>query len=411
MKWEVVCMRVLQINCVYGQGSTGKITKDIHMALLDNNIESYVCYGRGKDAKEKNVIRISTDLASRVRRFVATIDGMPYRFTSLTNSKVKNEIQRLKPDVVHLQCINGYFLDVYDLLKYLKQRHYATILTLHAEFMYTGGCGYALDCNKWINGCGKCNRLKSGLGVIGLDRVKRNYRLMFEALQDYCKLTVVGVSNWISDRARQSRIMRKCNIITIRNGIDTKNVFYPRGAEKIFEKYGFQERKKIVLSVVPNLDSDLKGGKVIIKLADIMDKNRYQFVVVGARGEFSNIPENVIVVPYTDSQTELAEIYSAADVFVMGSKMDNYPTVCIEANCCGTPVIGFDVGGVAETIYPSMGEVVPYGDIDKLKCKIEEWADRKQLIPAETIKNAMIRNSKERMTEDYLSLYSKMLSD
>jgi len=402
-------MKVLQINCVYGKGSTGKITKDIHLNLLEKEIDSYVCYGRGELTKDKNVICISSDLASRMRRTISMINGMPYRFTKWTNAKLEREIQRIQPDIVHLQCINGFIVDIYRLLNYLKENNISTIITLHAEFMYTGGCGYALDCNQWIEGCKKCERLKAGVGVVGLNRVNKNYELMTQAFRNFDNLTVVGVSDWISRRACQSRVMRGCNVMTIHNGIDTQKIFHKRNTQKIYNKYQLSSNKKIVLSVVPSLESDLKGGKLMMEMARRMESAQYQFVVVGARGKVEDKPENMVIVPYTESQTELAIIYSAADVFVIGSKMDNYPTVCVEANSCGTPVVGFDVGGVSETIFSGMGEVVPYGDISALEDKIKEWADRKKEISENTLSKVQWRNSKERMTKDYISLYQSVL--
>lgn len=402
-------MRILQINCVYGKGSTGKITKDIHLALLEKGIESFVCYGRGGTVVDKNVFMIATDFSSRVRKVISAIDGMPYRFTSWTNRKLEKEIIDIHPDIVHLQCINGYFIDIYRILEFLKSKKLPTVLTLHAEFMYTGGCGYALDCNQWVHGCQKCRRLKSGLGVIGFDNVKGNYLKMQHAINDFDKLTIVGVSEWISERARKSKIMSDCKIITIHNGIDTMNVFHPMDTQNIRKKYNIAEDKKIVLSVVPNLSSELKGGKIMKDLAHEMEAENYLFVIVGAKEEVGDKTDNLFVIPYIESQSELAEIYSMADVFVMGSKMDNYPTVCIEANSCGTPVVGFDVGGVSETIYPDMGCTVSYGNIDLLKMKIHEWINKKNSIPPTVRSGAISRNSKERMVEDYMSVYYGIL--
>ena len=404
-------MKILQINCVYGSGSTGKITRDIHTTLLSNGIESFVCYGRGKDTEDKNVVKTASDMMSRIRRIESMFDGMPYRFTRWTNNRIENEIKAISPDIVHLQCINGYFVDIYRLLEFLKKKKTPTIITLHAEFMYTGGCVYALKCKQWEKGCIKCDRLKYGLGVIGLDRVKKNYELMFNAIQGFDNLKIVGVSDWISSRAKRSKIMRDCDVITIHNGIETQTVFHPRETKKIKEKYNLASDRFVVLSVVPNLESDLKGGKLMMELSQKMDAKKYQFVVVGAKGEVNNKPDNMIVIPYTDSQDELAELYSAADVFVLASKMDNYPTVCIEANSCGTPVIGFDVGGVSETIYNGMGEVVPYGDIVELERSISKWSKKKPDITDKVIEEVMNINSKERMVCDYINLYRGMLED
>lgn len=402
-------MRILQINCVYGSGSTGKITRDIHFGLLKNGIESFVCYGRGRDTEDKNVIRTASEFMSKVRRMESMIDGMPYRFARWTNKKIESEINRIDPDIVHLQCTNGFFVDIYRLLIFLKEKRVPTIITLHAEFMYTGGCGYAVKCDQWENGCTKCGRLKSGLGVIGLDRVRKNYELMFDAIHGFANLTIVGVSDWISHRALKSRIMRDCKVITIHNGIETQKVFHPQGTQKVKEKYNLDSNRHIILSVVPNLESDLKGGKVMMELARLMDASQYQFVVVGAREEVTVKPDNMVVIPYTESQNELSELYSVADVFVIGSKMDNYPTVCIEANSCGTPVVGFDVGGVSETIYPGMGEVVPYGEMENLIRCINKWSELKHSIQEELIAAVIQRNSKERMVEDYMDLYDRVL--
>lgn len=402
-------MKILQINCVYGSGSTGKITRDIHLNLLEQQIESYVCYGRGKKTGDENTICISSDFMSRVRRLFSMVDGMPYRFSKWTNRKLEKVISDLRPDIVHLQCINGYFIDIYRLLEFLKINNFRTILTLHAEFMYTGGCGYALECEQWKTGCIRCPRLRSGLGVRGLDRVEQNYKMMQKSFCNYSKLVIVGVSEWISGRAKKSLIMSNKNVITIHNGIETGNIFYPRKTEKIIKKFEIPQNKKIILSVVPNLTSDLKGGSLMMELAKSMNNDNLYFVIVGAKDKVQNKANNVLIVPYTESQDELAEFYSLADVFVMGSKMDNYPTVCLEANSCGTPVVGFDVGGVKETIFPNMGEVVPYGNNELLKEKIIKWIDKKENISDEIIKKVRERNSKERMTRDYLCLYNEIM--
>ncbi|WP_101694211.1 glycosyltransferase [Dorea phocaeensis] len=403
-------MKILQINCVYGSGSTGKITKDIHMNLLERQMDSYVCYGRGRKNEDNNVIKVSSDFGSRIRKVFSSIDGMPYYFTKWTNKKLEKIIRELQPDIVHLQCINGYFVDIYRLLKFLKVNNFKTILTLHAEFMYTGGCGYALDCEQWKLGCVRCSRLKGGLGVRGRDKVKKNYEMMKKSFRDFSQLVIVGVSDWISERAKNSNIMMNHNVITIHNGIDTTNIFYPRKTERIVKKYGIPSNKKIVLSVVPNLTSDLKGGSLMMNLATYTNEDDLYFIIVGAKEVEKNIPNNMLIVPYTESQDELAEIYSLADVFVLGSKMDNYPTVCLEANSCGTPVIGFDVGGVKETIFPNMGEVIPYGNDKLLKQTIVKWIDKKSTFSNKMLEEVRKRNSKERMTEEYLSLYLEVLS-
>ncbi|MCF0117892.1 MAG: glycosyltransferase [Bacilli bacterium] len=405
-------MKVIQINCVYGKGSTGKITADLHNALLENGVDSYVFYGRGIKSTDKNVIKVSRDFGSRVRRLFSSITGEIFAFSVLTNVKMHSMIKKIKPDLVHLQCINGYCFDVYRLISFLKKQNIPTVLTMHAEFMYTGGCGYSLECDQYKKGCVKCPRLKSGLGVYGFDRVKKNYKRMLNAFKNF-DVKVVGVSDWISNRAKESLIMQRNKIITIHNGINTNDVFYPREYYDLYKKYSIPTNKKIVLTVLPNLQSDLKGGPFFLKLAQEMLKrcSNFHFIIIGAKDTNINYCNNLTIISYTENQIELAKFYSMADVFFLGSKMDNYPTVCVEANSCGTPVVGFDVGGVSETIKENLGEVVPYGDIKLVEDKLIFWAERKSIISREIRDKIMAYNSTERMVSDYIFLYKEILNE
>ena len=96
-----------------------------------------------------------------------------------------------------------------------------------------------------------------------------------------------------------------------------------------------------------------------------------------------------------------------AEVFVITSLQDNYPTVCLEANCCGTPVVGFDVGGVKETIFNDMGDVVPFGDIDALSRVVQKFANEKMLFSNQFIDECRNRNDKKRMSFEYVELYKR----
>ena len=205
-----------------------------------------------------------------------------------------------------------------------------------------------------------------------------------------------------------SRITRNCEIITIHNGIEVDKHFYERNTDDLRKKYNIPSNKKIVITVVPSLQSNDKGGPFIIQLAK--ENPDFFFIVVGAEKETKNDSSNLLVIPFTSSRDELAEFYSVADVFVLASKIDNYPTVCLEANCCGTPVVAFDVGGVKETIAFGMGETVPYGDTVSLMDKISYWSAKKSEITNDVKKDARYRNSKERMVSDYISLYNKMVN-
>lgn len=395
-------MKIMQINSVYNEGSTGKIVHDLHTELKENGIESVVCYGRGKKVKEQGVYKICGEFYGKLNALRVRLTGLMYGGCFVSTNRLIRIIQKERPDIVHLHCLNGNFVNIYRLIWFLKKKQIKTVLTLHAEFMYTANCGYALDCEKWKEGCGKCPRLKKETHSWFFDGTKRSWKKMNAAFDgfDKEKLYIVAVSDWIKNRAKESLILKNFDIQTIHNGIDV-SAFSKKSDDltAIKEKYCIPNDKKIILQVTPDFNNSVKGGQYFLQLMNMLPDS-YMGVVVG-----KNAPntKRIIGIPFVSDKTELADIYTLADVFVITSICDNYPTVCLEANCCGTPVIGFDVGGVKETIYEQMGEVVKPFDIDLMKKKIEYWSTQNKKNIAEDIYK---KNISTRMVNDYIRIYN-----
>jgi len=141
-------MKILQVNVVYKKGSTGKITYDLHKGMLDAGIESVICYGRGELVKEPGVYKTCPEWYSKLNNALTRITGVMYGGCFFSTNRLISIIKKEKPDVVHLQCINGYFVNIYRLITWLKKEHIKTMLTLHAEFMFTANCGHALECDR-----------------------------------------------------------------------------------------------------------------------------------------------------------------------------------------------------------------------------------------------------------------------
>ena len=100
-------MKILQINCVYGVGSTGKLTKALHTALLAEGADSIVLYGRGPDAHAPGVHRLCGNLYGKANSLLSRFTGLSYGGCRLATQKAIRILQKEQPDVVHLQCING----------------------------------------------------------------------------------------------------------------------------------------------------------------------------------------------------------------------------------------------------------------------------------------------------------------
>lgn len=399
-------MKILQINCVYGYGSTGKITRDLHHGIRAAGHESVVIYGRRQRETEAGVYKLCPEWYAKLVNLRSRFDGMVYGGARFSTDAIIRKIRAEKPDVVHLQCINGYFCNIFRLLSFLKKTHIPTVLTLHAEFMYTATCGYADTCEQFRQGCKTCPRLKSETHAI-VDRTAAAWKKMHAIYKDWTELTVRGCSDWITARALSSGEMASRDVKTLHNGIDVAGIFRPDAAASaaIRQQYGIPDHKKLVLYVAPEF-TERKGFDLMRKIMDAAKDLPFHFVLVGAKADMD--AENVTNPGKLSDQQALARHYAAADVLIVTSKTENYPTVSLEAQCCGTPVAGYDIGGVGETIRPGMGGVVPMGDsaaMLALLTRLTETAPDPAAVDA-----ARSYHSKERMVADYLALYREILA-
>lgn len=401
-------MKVLQVNCVYGKGSTGKITQDIHRELCARGMESVVCYGRGEKIREADVYKTCGELYSKCNNLLSRFTGIMYGGCHFSTNRLIRIIQKEQPDVVHLQCINGYFVNIYRLVAWLKQQGIQTVLTLHAEFMYTANCGHALECDRWKTGCGNCPRRWRETKSLVLDGTARSYRKMQCAFAGFDeKLTVVSVSPWLKNRAEQSPILAGKNHCVVFNGVDT-DVFHPYNTEDLRKKLGLSD-EKILFHATPFFSSDpehLKGGYYILRLAEMLTDRNVKIFVAGAHEPGLQVPSNVILLGEIRDQQELARYYSLADVTVLTSKRETFSMVTAESLCCGTPVAGFRAGGPEQIALPEFSRFVQWGDVEQLSEAVAALlgSPLSRTIMADCSGRAY---SKDTMVEGYMALYAK----
>ncbi len=397
-------MKILQVNCVYGKGSTGKITRDNHQELLARGYESVVCYGRGASVSETHVYKTCGEAYSKLNNLLTRFTGLMYGGCFFSTNKLISIIKKEKPDVVHLQCINGYFVNVYRLITWLKNHRIKTLVTLHAEFMHTGSCGYALECEKWRTGCGNCPRVKQETRSLFFDGTAASWKKMkkaFEGFEEDCMVT--SVSPWLMERAQSSPILANLRHVTVMNGLDT-NVFRPVHGTEIREKLGIDDRK-MVLHVTAAFSTEpghIKGGAFVVELAKRLPE--MVFVVVGSRNPDMELPTNVINVGRLENQEELAAYYSAADVMLLTSKRETFSMVVAESLCCGTPVVGFKAGAPEGIALPKYSDFAEYGDLDGLQKLLVQYCTARA-----DAAEAHEAYGKKQMTDAYIKCYEELV--
>lgn len=395
-------MKILQVNNVYGEKSTGKLTKLLHDGLLREGHESLVVYGRGRPVREKGVIRLCPDWYGKMNSLLSRITGMPYGGCLLSTWRLMGIIRREKPDVVHLQCINEHFVNIYRLVTWLKDRKIRTVVSLHAEFMYTGNCGHAFDCNQWKNGCRNCPDVRRATKSWFFDRTGRSWKKMQKAFSGFEENCVIcPVSGWTADRAKRSQILGSFRFRTVLNGLDAEHTF--RRTEAV------RAEERTVLNVTAHFSPEKdhpKGGWHLIQLAKRMPD--VTFLVAGRADPVTELPENLHLLGEIHDQQKLAELYRKAKVTLLVSRRETFSMPCAESLCCGTPVVGFRAGSPEQIALPDYSEFVPFGDLDMLENALYGWLEKRinrQLLAeqAEQIYSA------EKMVRDFLELYGGKL--
>lgn len=404
-------MKIMHINSVYKNGSTGKIVYDLHSYLQRNDIDSVVCYGRLKSFDEINVYKTCGEFEARVNRTLNRITGLLYGGCFMSTNKLINIIKKESPDIVHIHCINGYFVNIYRIITFLNKHKIKTVLTLHAEFMHTANCKHALDCEKWKSGCGKCPRLKKETYTFCLDNTALSWRKMKKAFEGFENLKVVSVSKWLENRAKQSPILMNKNHSTILNGIDTS--IFNANVSKLKKEHSNFKNKKIVFHATAEFSDEknhFKGGFYFLEIAkkflDI-DEN-VLFVVAGKYTKIHNLPSNVLLLGEVMDSNELAEWYAISDVTVLTSKRETFSMVVAESLCCGTPVIGFEAGGPELIALTEYSVFVKQEDINSMIENIKTYLFKKQFDRYQIAEKALSTYDKSIMINSYLKLYDEL---
>ena len=216
-------------------------------------------------------------------------------------------------------------------------------------------------------------------------------------------MILVTPSQWLGNLAKES-FLKDYPVKVINNGIDL-SVFKPQESD-FRGRYSLQD-KKVVLGVASSWDNS-KGLDIFKELANRLDDS-YRIVLVGLSGSKQDLDEKIIAIKRTESKEELAEIYTAADLFLNPTRQDTYPTVNMEALACGTPVLTFKTGGSPEIIDQACGSVVDVNDIDAVEQEVIRICEEKPYSKEACLNKAKGFDMNDRFLE-YIELYKEVLS-
>ena len=342
-------MKILMINVVCGIRSTGRICTDLADALTERGHEVKIAYGREAvpEKYQKYAVRIGSDFDVKLHGVKSRLFDQTGFGSAKATRKFIEWVKEYDPDVIHLHNIHGYYINIEILFDYLKTCGKRILWTLHDCWAFTGHCSHFtyVKCDRWKTGCNNCPQKKEYPASIILDNSKQNWIKKKELFTGIPNMTIITPSEWLAGLVKES-YLKEYPVTVINNGIDT-DVFQPTPSD--FRQRYHLEDKTILLGVASTWN-DRKGFGDFIKLSEMLDDS-YKIVLVGLSDkQMKLIPQNILGITRTNSTKELAQIYTAADVFLNLTYEDNYPTVNLEAQACGTPVITYDTGGSVESV-------------------------------------------------------------
>lgn len=399
---------ILYINVASNKCSTGKIVENTGALAQKNNWTCYVAHGhRYEGASALNSIKVSGKKDEYIHAVVSMMFDMHGLGSFSCTKKLINQISVIKPDIIHLHVLHGYFVNYKILFEYLKDANIPVVWTFHDCWAFTGHCTYfdAIGCNKWKDRCYKCPNKKEYPRSLFLDRSEYNFKLkksLFTSIKD---MTIVSVSDWLANLVKKS-FLNKYPIRTIHNGIDL-NVFIS-SKSNIRSKYGI-DNKFVVLGVANGFEKR-KGLDDFVSLSEKLDES-YQLILIGVdKPTQSKLPRSIIMLEKTNNQSELVEFYSTADVYVNPTHEDNFPTTNIESLACGTPVITYSTGGCGEAIDQNTGIVVNKGDLEGLYSAILEIKNKgKSFYSTNCRERAEKDFDMNKRFQEYIDLYNDIL--
>jgi len=373
---------------------------------------------RDKDTDDDNVSYVSSSQFSKKMKFTwergliwlcCHFDRTNLFGVSLANTgfDITRHPDFIKADIIHIHWTQQGMLSLRDMSR-IFQSGKPVVWTMHDMWACTGICHYADDCQQFKEICKECPKCKSGVVPRVFRQKARLYRNPFE---------VVTCSHWLLRQAESSTLLKGIKIHCIANALDME-VFKPCDKSEARQKLSLPANKFLILFASQKVTDKRKGIDYLIDAAKIL--KRYQkdieFIVMGSNaGQIAEmLPYKVHSMGFVSSVEQAATIYQAANLFVTPSLMDNLPNTIAESMACGTPCVGFNIGGIPEMIdHKTNGYVAQYKNAEDLACGIEWIMDHPDYETICRLAREKAQNSygESVIAQQHCELYTKLIHE
>ena len=332
-----------------------------------------------------------------------------------TGENISRNPHFVEADVIHMHWINAGFLSLKSLGEILNSGK-PVVWTFHDMWPFTGGCHYALDCREYTRECGHCPYLKKPGKRDLSHRIWKKKEKLFSDSQ----VNVITPSKWLGECMEESSLLKHWQVSTIHNPV-SHELFRPLDREEACKSLGLDPRKKYILFGAATMKNVLKGFNYFLEAIQMLASEdefngEVEILLFGKSSEDvgQSFPLKTTNIAHVRSVNTIVELYNAAHLFAIPSLQDNLPNTIIESMLCGTPVVGFNTGGIPEMIdHKKNGYLAGYKSSDDLAAGMK-WvlsAPSYEKLSFDTRESAVDRFSMDRSVDMHIDLYKKILEN
>ena len=407
-------MKILIVNFSDIDGGAARAAHRLHKALLTENIDSKMLV-EIKKTNDFTILGPENIFDKIIVKFKGIRNKVPlfwykkpsvFSPSSHTSSNLIKKINSINPDIVHLHWINAGMLSVKDISKIKAP----IIWSLHDNWAFTGGCHIMESCKKYIDNCGKCPKLNSNSEN---DLSRKLWKKKKRSYNKINNLTIIGLSNWINESSKKSSLLKNRPHINLPNLINTK-IFKPINKSEARNLLNLPLDKKLILFGAYNSLCDTNKGFLELTSSLKEIESNVELVIFGSNqaNEPYNFGFKAHYLWHLHDDISLVTLYNAADVTVVPSLQENLSNTIMESLSCGTPVVGFNIGGNSDLIEHKANGYLAEPFSAKDLAKGIEWVIAKEntMFLSDNARQKVIADFDSKIVaKEYIKLYKKIL--
>jgi glycosyltransferase involved in cell wall biosynthesis len=414
-------MKVLFLSTSDIQGGAARAAHRLYQGLLSVGVDVRVLV-QSKSIDDPRIIAPSGKIAKGLSALRPTLDLLPLYLTGEQSSAfatswlpspvyLHKNVKEFSPDIIHLHWVNKGFLHIESLSNF----NVPIVWTLHDMWAFTGGCQMTHGCEGYQNACGSCPQLKHS-GKCDLSHWIFNRKLR---AWSNINLTLACPSRWISGCVSESSLFKSKSSIVIPNGLDLSHFCtISKGVAREILNLPL-DKHLILFSAVNPIINPYKGFNFFLEMIDLLRtspiRDDLEVVILGIDEKKLelDLPFPTHYPGYFHDEISLGIVNAAVDLIIAPSIQDNLPLTVMEALACGTPCVGFRVGGIPDMVtHQENGYLVEVGDVQGLADGVVwvlEDPERWERLSKAARKKAVDEYDQVKIAKRYLKLYESLL--